>query len=251
MPSARLLRTNTIASSRLDRHTLFLVVRRPLLTLALLSVFGCAGQGTTRTGFLSSYDGMGPTDDHTRDLIFVDPRFVPADYTVVVVDPIVWSPTDGAPPRDAATVVQLKADFRQSLVDGLSKNFKVVTADGGSTIDPGVLRVRAAITNTRRARWYVNAPFLALGLPLGIVGLPPPPPPNPGGASEEIEVTDARTGRRLVAIATYANGMPWNLLGYFEEYGHARRAFSLATELLCEQLQASLPPRLDSGPAGP
>ena len=63
-----------------------------LALVTLLCVGGCAGQGTTRTGFLSSYDGMGPTSEHTRDLIFVDPAYAPATYRAVVVE-IFYCPT--------------------------------------------------------------------------------------------------------------------------------------------------------------
>jgi hypothetical protein len=38
----------------------------------------------------------------------------------------------------------------------------------------------------------------------------------------------------MVALVTFNNGMPWNVLGYYQQFGHARRAFELASELLAE-----------------
>ena len=50
-----------------------------------------------------------------------------------------------------------------------------------------------------------------------------------------MEALDATTNQRL-AIATYANGVPWAPLGYYRRFGHAQRAFGLAAALLRENL---------------
>ena len=98
--------------------------------------------------------------------------------------------------------------------------------------------MRAAITNTRQAHWWINAPVDLVGVGLAIVGVPAGglPSPDPGGASEELEVLDSATGKRLIAVATFNNAMPWNKIGDFQQFGHARRAFRIAADLLHEQL---------------
>lgn len=197
---------------------------RRLVVLVLLVLLGCAGQGTTRSGFLSSYDGMAPTADRTHDLIFVSPAYVPGTFTAVVIDDVEWHPVPDAPARTPEEIDELCRALRERLVGELAKSFALV--DGAPTDPPRTLRVRAAVTNTRRANWWINAPVQLAGLP----------PPNPGGASVEIEVLDAADDRRLLAVATYANGVPWSPTGYFTRFGHARRAFDLASELLREQL---------------
>jgi hypothetical protein len=110
----------------------------------------------------------------------------------------------------------------------------------GATPPVGVLRVRSAITNTRQAHWWLNGAAHVAGIGLAVVGLPGPPAPNPGGASEEIEVNDARTGRRLAALATYNNGMPWQPLGYYRQFGHARQSFEQAAQLLIETIHPNV-----------
>jgi len=200
---------------------------RHLLAVPLLALAACAGQEATRTGFLSSdYDKLQPTKEHPEDLIYVSPAYVPANYTKAVIEPVAWRPADGAPQRDASVVNELQGDLARSLAQALAKKLTVVPA--GSTDGPtdGVLRIRSAITSTRKANWYINAPAMLVGMP----------PINPGGASVEIEVLDAGSGQAMVALATFNNGMPWNVLGYYQHFGHARRAFDKASELLVEQL---------------
>lgn len=193
--------------------------------LALLALGGCAGQGTTRTGFLTSYDAMAPTPARTHDQIFVAPAYLRARYNHVIIEPVAWHPAPESPPRSPDEIAELTEAFQRSLAEQLGQDFTLV-APGVAQARPGTLRVRAAITNTRRANWWINLPAQAAGLP----------PPNPGGASLEMEALDATTNQRLVAIATYANGVPWAPLGYFRRYGHAQRAFGLAAALLREHL---------------
>lgn len=208
------------------------------LLLVALAAPGCAGQGTTRTGFLSSYEGMGPTARRTHDLIVVDPQYARAGFSRVFVEPVAWVPAPGAPERSAEEQVQLREAFRRSLVEELGKDFAVAPDATGA----GTLVVRAAITNTRRANWWINVPVQAAGVGLTLAGLPGGlPPPNPGGASVEMEVLDAATGRRVAAVSIYTNGAPWAPTGYVLRFGHARRAFGLAASLLREQLVPARP----------
>jgi Protein of unknown function (DUF3313) len=200
---------------------------RHLLIFPFLALASCAGQETTRTGFLSfGYDKLQPTKEHPEDLIYVSPAYVPANYTKVVIEPVAWWPAEGAPLRDPSVIKQLQDDFHKSLSKALTKKLAVVAAGATDSLadSSGMLRVRGAITSTRRANWYINAPLMLVGAP----------PVNAGGASVEIEVLDAGNGQPMVALVTFNNGMPWNVLGYYQQFGHARRAFELASELLVE-----------------
>jgi hypothetical protein len=204
--------------------------------LALLFLGGCAGQGVTRSGFLANYDDLAATPTRARDLIFVDPAYKPSDYTHVVIGPVAWLPIAGAPERSEAEIDHLRDALRRSLVTELGKS-RALVEENGPGVDSGVLLIRAAITNTRRANWWINAPVQAAGIGLAVMGMPGGiPPPNPGGASVEMEAIDVASGRRLVAVVTYANGVPWAPTGYITRFGHARRAFDLAAGLLQAQL---------------
>lgn len=218
--------------------------RRLGAMLGLVLLTACAGQSPTRSGFLSSYDGMAPTADHTRDLIFIDPGYAQGRYTRVVVETIAWHPAPGTPERTPEEIADLRQALRSRLVAELGKSFTIVEpGDAASGMAAGTLRVRAAITNTRRANWWINAPVQVAGIGLAVAGVPGGvPPPNPGGASIEMEAVDGADGRRMVAIATYANGVPWAPMGYYTRFGHARRAFDLASELLRRQLAPASSP---------
>lgn len=211
--------------------------------LGLLLLAGCAGQSPTRSGFLSSYEGLAPTPERTHDLIFVDPAYAPGRYRRVVVETVAWHPAPDTPARTPEEIADLREALRSSLVAELGKSLAVVNAaDAAANGTADTLRVRAAITNTRRANWWINVPVQAAGIGLAVAGIPGGlPPPNPGGASVELEVLDATTGARLLAIATYSNGVPWAPMGYVTRFGHARRAFGLAAELLREELVADRP----------
>ena len=220
----------------------------------VFSLAACGGQRLTQTGFLTDYSEMRSQPHHEDDAIYVRPGFLSADYRRVIVEPVAWVPAKNAPRRQPDTQAKLEAAFHKVLSKTLAERF-VMVADPGPGRDPGpgVLRVRAAITNTRRALWWVNVPVQAAQIALGGTGLGRP---SAGGASEEIEVCDARTNARLVEVATYNNGMPWNVVGSYVPFAHARRAFTLASELVRDEIDQGAPApavtvRNDAAPVSP
>ncbi|MBB2205582.1 DUF3313 family protein [Gluconacetobacter takamatsuzukensis] len=208
--------------------------------MAIAPLMGCAGQKLTRTGFIppETYARMAHTKDHTDDLIYVNPAMNVARYHTVMIEPVIWKPVAKAPQLPPKAEARMTAAFQKELGDALGHDFQVVPAgDCGPCTD--VIRVRAAITNIRRSKWYYNAIPVVAGFAAGAAGggMPPIPPPAPGGASEELIASDAATGEPLISVATYNNGMPWNALGQWLPYMHARRAFHLASLLLDEQFE--------------
>jgi len=201
----------------------------------LLALSACAGQGATQTGFLPDYTQMRPTTDHELDRIWVKPGFSPTSYSRIIIDPVAWVPAPDTPARDPETAAKLCSDFRDALTAAFAERYQIVDTPG-----PATLRLRAAITNTARANWWVNMPVQAAQIALGGIGLFRP---SAGGASEEVEVADSQSGEGLVRIATYNNGMPWNVVGSYVQFNHARRAFRIAAELTREQV--------DPGPSAP
>lgn len=206
--------------------------------MLLLILSGCAGQGATKTGFIADYTDMKPTGDHTDDLIYVRPGFALNHYQAALIDPVVWHPVGKAPHLQDEVVARMTSAFHAELVQQVGKSLPIVQT-GACGDCAHVLHIKAAITNIRRSKWYYNIVPMVLGLGASAAGgvLPPIPPPAPGGASEEIEVVDGN-GDVLVAVSTYNNGMPWNPVGQITPYGHARRAFHIASNLLVLEMKA-------------
>ncbi|WP_025841668.1 DUF3313 family protein [Asaia platycodi] len=216
----------------------------------VLALSGCAGQKTTQTGFIApqTYAQMVHPKGHMDDLVYVAPGLQPGAYRYAVIDPVLWHPVNTAPVLEPEIQARMTEAFESELRKTLGEDFKIlpasplVTAPSGpfsaGNFPPGTLRISAAITNLRRSKWYYNALPIVAGFAAGAAGggLPPIPPPAPGGASEELLATDAVTGASVLAIATYNNGMPWNMVGQWLPYAHARRAFHLAALLMKEEV---------------
>ncbi|MCB8876659.1 DUF3313 family protein [Acidisoma silvae] len=217
-------------------HPIIFLRRATALSVIGL-VAGCAGQHVTETGFLPNYGAMQHTPGHSDDLIYVAPQLAQSRYDKVMVAPVAWRPVKGAAHLTPAQIDRMSTAFRDDIVKALSPHYTII--DGSDCGDcAGVIKVAAAITDLRRSQWYYNAVPMVVGMGAAAAGgmAPPIPPPAPGGASEELMATDARTGDVLVEVATYNNGMPWNFMGQWLPYGHAKRAFSLSSKLLATEL---------------
>ena len=75
---------------------------------------------------------------------------------------------------------------------------------------PGAARVRLAITDVNPSSVWVN-----------VVGIVLVVPPDMGGVSGEMEIVDAETGERLVAMTATREGTPFLLIECFIRHGHA------------------------------
>lgn len=215
----------SLSNSAVARRFTVALALAPIIALGACST---GGQRLTRSGFISDYSEMRPTKEHRKDAIFVAPDYAAATYTKVIVEPVEWY----APDRPQQTRERLQANFHERLVRHMGAKYQVVGADQAG---PGVLRVRSAITGTRRSRWYLNVPAQAAQLAVGGFGLIRP---SAGGASEEMQVQDAVTGKPLVQVATFRNGKPWHVSGSYVPYDHARGAFNDASKLLTEIVAA-------------
>jgi hypothetical protein len=128
---------------------------------------------------------------------------------------------------DRATIDALTADYQEKLRTAFGRHLPQTGATG-----PGILVVRAAITDVGHANPYINAVAMAAVLI----------PVTAGGASTEAEVVDGGSGEQLAALQVATNGGRAFLggpVGYLSKYGRARRAFTrhadqLATELFTQ-----------------
>ncbi len=200
-----------------------------ILGLPTLLLTGCStgGQALTRSGFLEDNEPLERDVKHKNAAIWVSPTYRRDQHRQVVVEPV----ERYAPARDAEVEACLKHEFREALIRRLSLRYRIV---GAPAANASTLPVRAAITNVRRTRWYINVPAqVATTVTFGAISLLAP---LQGGASEEIQIEDANTGAVVAQLAAFRNGKPWNVKGSPVAYDHARMAFDDASERLDDML---------------
>ncbi len=137
---------------------------RRLLPALLAVALGCSDPAPVRpSGFLERFDELAPGRGDQARLVYIDGAADFSPYEKIWVEPVVaWSADDPSPDLEA-----LAAHFDTELRRELAREFELVDAPG-----PGTLHLRAAVTGRSES-----------------------------GASAELEVLDAETQRRLVAVA--------------------------------------------------
>ena len=203
-------------------RTLF---RSGAVALAAMSLASCStgGQRLTQSGFLGDYAKMQKVEDEGNDALWVAPSYLPARYTSVIVERPEWL----AAKRDAVTQARLSQALHDQLTEQLGARYRILSGNP----KPGTLRVRTAITDTRRTRWFANVPEqVAYSAVVGGVGTLLAP--LQGGASVEMQVEDAQVGQPLVRMAAYRNGKRCDVKGNYVAYRHAEQAFDKAATLL-------------------
>jgi len=175
-------------------------VGRAMIALGVLAAFaGCAAKQTRSaapSGFLRDYSQLHKGKEGQALLVYVNPSAHFAQYSKVLIEPVtIWhSAATSSIPTDEA---QLLADeLDDALRLALDEDFKVVEAPG-----PGVLRVRAAITEAEGS-WHVDDHVAGRFDPnLRAVKAEPSSATRDfvGEAGVEAEVLDGVSGERLLA----------------------------------------------------
>lgn len=198
----------------------------PLAVLAAgLALAGCASQQPTQTGFLGDYSRLTTAPGHANNPAWRDPAALAA-HNAFIVDEVVYRPAEGAPALKPEEVTRLTADFRDRLAAALSERYRHANAAG-----PGVMRVRAAITNVDDVVPLLNAVTMAAIWA----------PVTSGGATTETDVVDSISGARLAAYIGYNNGNRGFLggpAGFLVPGEQARIAFTLQAKELRALLDA-------------
>ncbi len=169
------------------------------LALALL-LGGCATTRQTRSveksGFLGDYAQLHPGEDGEAQLVYRRPDVDWSGYEGILLESIeLWK--TGPDSISEENGQQLANYFYLALHERLSKDFRLVQVPG-----PGVLRLRAALTETRGARVVGNAVTSIIPqtrLVATWLGATRDVQVFVGSASAEVDITDAFSGERLLA----------------------------------------------------
>jgi hypothetical protein len=149
------------------------------------------------SGFLRDYSRLTEAKDTAGKTIrgWVSPKFTPANYTAIVVDPIVFYPEPRPSERvSAETLQQMLAYANDLLRKTLGKRFKVVDGAG-----PGVVRIRLSLSGVAakgeglKPYQYVPFAFVATMASRAATG----GAPQRAAIVAETEATDSATGELL------------------------------------------------------
>ena len=174
-----------------------------VLTFILLcGIQGCASESTALTfsGFLGNYSGIRPAPDESGVWSYRKPGSNLRPYTKIMIDPLVIWPSPNSPygGMNTATMWQLALAFHERMVYALQDGYTIVQEPG-----PGVLRLRAALTEVTLVRPALQSPGPLLPLVGDMIlqstekisGLKS----LSGQAAIEAELLDSQTHVRLVA----------------------------------------------------
>lgn len=165
--------------------------RIPALLGSLVALAACSGTvGVEPSGFLGDYSQLKPGHGDQAQLVYINPEADFSPYKRVLVEPvIVWERTAGLDASEEE-FVSLANDLGSALRKQLELEFELVESPG-----PGTLRIRTAITHVRES-----------------------------GASIEMEILDAESGQRLIAVAD-ARGEAGGASDSARDWASAREAF--------------------------
>lgn len=159
--------------------------------VAVLLAAGCASTPEP-SGFLSDYSRLEKTGP--ARIGFVSPRL--ADYDGFIIDPVEFRINRDKPVLTDKQKADIVNHFRTAFTKALrDMNYTIAEAPG-----PRVARLRAAITDVQKSKWYMN-----LHSATKLSGL------GTGGASMEAEVIDSVSGEQLGGIIAAGKGNQFEL----------------------------------------
>jgi len=152
------------------------------------------------SGFLEDYSGLRPSPDTKGAWSYKKPGMNLTPYSKVMIDPlVVWpSPNSSYQGINTVTMWRLAQAFHTRMVKTLQDGYPIVQEPG-----PGVLRLRAALTDVTLVRPEIKAPGPLLPL-VGEVLLQSSEKISgfnamSGQAAIEAELLDSQTHERLAA----------------------------------------------------
>jgi hypothetical protein len=188
---------------------------------------GCASTSQGRTadmsGFLGDYSVLTEGAEGQAQLVYVNPTAKFADYTEILMDPIVVCAASDNSPLSKVPEDEMKTllDYLDATVRGqLQEDYAFVPVAG-----PRTMRLRIALTEAKGANVVLSAASSVTPVGLAVNGLKKAvtgASTGVGATSAEMELVDAQTGERLAAAVDERIGSKVNS---FSEWQAAKDAF--------------------------
>ena len=183
-----------------------------MVVLAAMSsglLTGCQAQKAAYSGFLGDYSKLRPSPEVEDALYYQSPGKSLRDYDKFIIDPVLvhFAPNAKGTALDPTKLKKVTDYVYDEAVKALSVRYTVVTAPG-----PGVLRIRAALTDIKKTTPAMN---IHPATKLSGLGL--------GGASMEAEALDSQTGVRVFAVVDTRQGDRLSIGPGLDPLGHAKQ----------------------------
>ncbi len=183
-----------------------------MVVLAAMSsglLTGCQAHKAAHSGFLGDYSKLRASPEVEDALYYQDPAKSLKDYDKFMIDPVLvhFASNAKGTALDPAKLKKLTDYAYDEAAKALSERYTVVNAPG-----PGVLRLRAAITDIKKTKPAMN---IHPATKLSGLGL--------GGASMEAEALDSQTGERVFAVVDTRQGDRLAIGAGLSQLGHAKQ----------------------------
>jgi uncharacterized protein DUF3313 len=172
-------------------------------------------------GFLKDYSQLHPQEGYEAQEVYVNPNAAWSNYNAVYVDSVTMWVNDPSKAPSKEDEQMLTDMLYKALFEKIGEKFTMVDHPG-----PGVIRVRAALTQAKGARVALNAittviPQLRLVSTLG--GVAADTAALVGSATVEAELVDSVTNERLAAAIDAMAGTK-GLLRAFSKWADVQNA---------------------------
>ncbi len=220
-----------------------------VLSVAAAAWFGCTTTEQTTSakasGFLGDYSQLHAGADGEAQLVYLDESTAFSVYDSVLLDDVTFWVVDGdhGETVDPETQQRMTDRLYHAVYSRLAEDYRMVAEPG-----PGVLRIRAAITEAKGARVVGNAitttvPQLRLLAKLG--DLDRDTAVFVGQAAVECEILDSTSGKRLAAAVDERMGAK-TLRNAFTKWGDVDDSLDYWADRLGDRLA-----KLRTGDASP
>jgi len=172
-------------------------------------------------GFLKNYSQLKPQEGYQAKEVYVNPKAAWSSYNAVFIDSVTLWVNDPSKQPSAEDAQMLTDMLYKALTEKVGEQFKLADRPG-----PGVIRVRAALTEAKGAKVALNAvttvvPQLRVVTTLG--GVAADTAVLVGAASVEAELVDSITNERLAAAIDAVAGTK-GLLRAFSKWADVQSA---------------------------
>jgi hypothetical protein len=208
-----------------------------MVALALMAGTGWAKKKMSQSGFLSDYSKLEEGKKGQAEFVYLKEGVNWKSYDKIMIDHLVFFMDKDAEYKgiQADELNEIAATWHRAFMEALKEDYEIVHEPG-----PGVLRIRAAITDLSPTKPGINTitTVLPVGLAVSILkkgatgagtGV--------GKVTTEAELLDSSTNEVLVAAIDFKAGQKYRVDKAMSKWGHVKVAIESWAKSLHDRLQ--------------